>query len=62
MNFEISSNTKYNEKIKQQYTYAKENMDSLRRSLGLEVGSQNQSKDFGNMFIMKTTEFIKRVI
>ncbi len=37
MSYATSGSTKYYDKIKEQYEYARDNIDSLKRSTGMEV-------------------------
>ena len=37
MSYATSHNAKYYDKIRQQYEYAKENVDSIKRSAGMDV-------------------------
>jgi hypothetical protein len=62
MSYATSGQTKYYDKIRQQYDYARDNIDSLKRSAGLDVTSKGANEDFTNIFIAKFFEFVKRVI
>jgi len=62
MSYATSGSTKYFDKVRQQYEYARENIDSLRKSAGLEASSKGTTDDLTNIFVAKLFEFVKKLI
>ncbi|CDW88406.1 metalloprotease m41 ftsh [Stylonychia lemnae] len=63
LSYSISNQVKYFDKIRQQYEYAKENIESLRKNSGSnEFKSLNLKENLQNVFITKFFDFIKKVI
>lgn len=59
-----NSNNKYYDKVKQQYDYARENVDSIKRVAGLDTtnpdGSQHET--YFTIALSKVFDFVKRLI
>jgi hypothetical protein len=62
MSYATSNNAKFYDKIRQQYEYAKENVDSIKRSAGMGVSSANMTESLQNEFLAKCIEFVKKIL
>lgn len=61
MSYATNGSTKYYDKVRQQYDYARDNIDSVRRSAGLDSAQKGGGEEFTNIFIAKFFEFLKRL-
>lgn len=58
-----NSNSKYLEKVRQQYEYAKENVDSLKKVANAEgMNGRATAEGYTNIIISKIFDFTKRLI
>lgn len=54
------TNNRYYEKVKQQYIYAKENLESLKRASGETQG--DEAENLRNAIVSRTITFVKNLL
>ena len=60
--YAYNTNHRYYEKLKQQYIYAKENLESLKRASGDNQGEPSDPENLRNAIISRLIQFVKNLL